>query len=277
MQQDCSIKGCSTKAWAKGLCATHYSRLHRGQSLYAKVKPKETGLTDKERFEKRIIKNEVSGCWIWQGFIASHGYGTFALHGERPMLAHRAAWRIYKGEIPKDQKYKYNTACVAHHCDNRRCVNVEHLFLTGWKGNMQDALAKGLHGYGWVPGSKNGNSKLTEEKVKKILADPRSLEEIGADYGVHAATISRIKLRQTWMHLKGNAVRHVPEPRLGERASNVKLTETEVKAIRASRKSQYALAEEFGVSQPHISALKRGALWGHVTGRLRHHRAKRVE
>lgn len=51
-------------------------------------------------------------------------------------LAHRVAWELVHGPIADD-------LCVLHRCDNRLCVNVEHLFLGTRGDNIRDASVKG--------------------------------------------------------------------------------------------------------------------------------------
>jgi hypothetical protein len=50
----------------------------------------------------------------------------------------------------------------------------------------------------------------------------------------------------------------------GERNGCSRLTEEQVLKIRVSRKSQGALAREFGVTQANISSIKCGKTWAHV-------------
>lgn len=52
------------------------------------------------------------------------------------MHAHRVAWLIFKGLIPKD-------CHVLHKCDIPSCVNPDHLFLGTNLDNMRDKVKKG--------------------------------------------------------------------------------------------------------------------------------------
>ena len=51
--------------------------------------------------------------------------------------AHRFMWRVKNGST--------NGLFVLHKCDNRKCMNTEHLFLGTQKDNVDDAIAKGRH------------------------------------------------------------------------------------------------------------------------------------
>lgn len=93
-----------------------------------------------ERFFKKIDKTKT--CWLWTaGLRGKSGYGAFKLNG-KVIDAHRVSYEIHKGEIPKGMY-------VCHTCDNRKCVNPEHLFLGTAKDNHQNAVDKGRVIFGW--------------------------------------------------------------------------------------------------------------------------------
>ena len=53
----------------------------------------------------------------------------------RTELAHRYAWTTRHGPIPKG-------ALLCHRCDERRCVNPDHLLLGDWRLSMADLKAE---------------------------------------------------------------------------------------------------------------------------------------
>lgn len=85
--------------------------------------------------------DEVTGCLVWTGSLDRWGYGRFHWNGkEHP--AHRAAWKLHTGqELEPD-------VCVLHHCDNRACIRIEHLFLGSHADNVKDKASKGRSGIG---------------------------------------------------------------------------------------------------------------------------------
>jgi len=94
------------------------------------------GWTIAERIAHYSRRDPVSGCWIWQASTQRQGYGL-ACYRNRVWLAHRLAWTGAHGPIPAGK-------ILCHRCDERRCVNPDHLFLGTWQVNMDDLKAKRL-------------------------------------------------------------------------------------------------------------------------------------
>lgn len=152
----------------------------------------------KELLAKKIASSvDVlgEGCWIWKkATFGINGYGAigFRVDGKHgTSSAHRASYMVYKGPIPEDM-------CVCHTCDNRRCVNPDHLWLGSKKDNAKDAISKGR----WHAGETHPLSVITDEKARAIyeLANggKKTGIEIAAMFGVSPALVSSIKLRRTY-------------------------------------------------------------------------------
>lgn len=99
----------------------------------------------------RTITTE-SGCMEYQGNINQKGYGKVCVFG-KTKHTHRHVWELLNGELP-------NALHVLHKCDNRPCINPEHLFLGTDLDNMRDSINKGR---------RNCSSKLNPDKIKQIL------------------------------------------------------------------------------------------------------------
>jgi hypothetical protein len=78
---------------------------------------------------------QPDGCVVWQRSVNRGGYGQLTVNG-RYVLAHRLAYEVHHGPVP-DGQY------VCHSCDNKICINPDHLWIGTASDNMQDAIAKG--------------------------------------------------------------------------------------------------------------------------------------
>lgn len=60
-------------------------------------------------------------CIVWTGALVHDGYGRIKVNG-KTRRAHRIAWEIFHGPIPKGM-------VLDHECENRRCIKLSHLRL----------------------------------------------------------------------------------------------------------------------------------------------------
>lgn len=145
-----------------------------------------------ESIRTRLMANREiteTNCWEWTGLINKGGYGITHFDGGG-RLAHRVSYMIYVGEIPDGLD-------VCHSCDNRKCINPEHLFAGTRLENMQDAVSKGRQ----ARGNKLPQTKLTEDAVVEM----RTMRESGAKYidladkfGVSFSAIAAVITKRTW-------------------------------------------------------------------------------
>ncbi len=139
--------------------------------------------SEKQRFLAKVKRVE-SGCHEWQTETNRGGYGKIWFRGKPSVPAHRVAYTLFVSPIPEGRH-------VLHRCDNRKCVNPEHLFLGSNRDNVSDMDGKGRRGT---------KSRLTYEdvgKIRQMLAERYSQAVIAKSFGVDQTTISRIKLGKT--------------------------------------------------------------------------------
>lgn len=132
-------------------------------------------------------------------FRNKQGYGQISVEG-KTRAHHRVAYCIANKLTLKD----IEGLVVMHKCDNPSCVNPEHLELGTHKDNTADMYAKQRNASPPPPvriGAANGNSRLTEEKVreiKKMIASCAPYKEIAVKFSISPSTVCQIATGKTW-------------------------------------------------------------------------------
>lgn len=159
-----------------------------------------TESTRREFWSNVDIRGEDE-CWEWTGGKSGNGYGNFMQNGDY-IGAHRMAYLIAEGEPPEPQ--------ANHHCDNRSCVNPNHIYAGTQKENIRDAMERGrfpLTGAVTTDqtGENNGGSRLTAAEAKLIweLKDEYTQYELADMFDVSRSNISVIHRGLSWTHVTG--------------------------------------------------------------------------
>ncbi len=146
------------------------------------------------RFIQRFRVNRETGCWEWIRGKTSSGYGSFYYRSKRQQ-AQRVSWQLFVGKFPAH-------LWVLHKCDNKACVNPDHLFLGTRLDNIRDMDAKGRRVTLPPRGENSGQSKLTHDQASRIIELYETgryyQHEIAAMFGVGKGAVSKIMRGETW-------------------------------------------------------------------------------
>ena len=100
------------------------------------------------RFWKKVNIRSKDDCWEWTGALKK-GYGQIhngdVVDGSNKMVSvHRLSWIIHFGPIPEDK-------LVLHKCDNKRCINPNHLYLGTHSDNIRDRVFRNPNSFPGIP------------------------------------------------------------------------------------------------------------------------------
>lgn len=135
-----------------------------------------------------------SSCFVVDS-LHDNGRGYIRLKHEGSYRGvHQITWEECFGPIPPGM-------CVCHKCDNRACINPEHLFLGTDSDNKRDCVAKNRQ----ARGATHGRTKLTIDSVRHIrdIYKPRiyTIRRISREFGVGYTTVRHILTRKNWRWL----------------------------------------------------------------------------
>ncbi len=160
--------------------------------------------TDVQRFFARLEEKAdgplVNGsrCIEWRGYTNEKGYGRIAMKGVGHIYCHRLMY-----ELSHRRQLRFEDV-VMHVCDNRLCVNPDHLDLGTVLMNNQDRASKGRS----AASKRGGGFRLTEEKVAHIkmllgegLVTPG---QIYRNFGITHRQLWGIRNGRSWAHVKYN-------------------------------------------------------------------------
>ena len=118
----------------------------------------------------------VHDCILYNGHIGNAGYGLdYDPETKKTITAHRLAFKAHYGYLPK---------VVMHLCDNKACVNPDHLLAGTQSENIQDCVRKGRHG---------AKSKLSSTEILEILLSDSSSRQLAKKYNVNQKTICNVR------------------------------------------------------------------------------------
>ncbi len=163
MAQECKI------LVARSQAAWHTGRMRKLQNRNA------------EWLLKRVSK--TGDCIVWKRAKNTSGYGVFR-QNKAIVRAHHFSFILHIGPIP-------NGLCVLHKCDNRACVNPDHLFLGTRADNLMDCIKK----------NRFPIAKLTAENVvdlRKRHSQGESYVSLGKRFNISHGHVWNVVSKRSW-------------------------------------------------------------------------------
>jgi len=239
----CAINSCNFDVYEHPWCAIHFARFKAfGSVLGSRVR--DTG-TLNERFHKKYIMAEKTGCWLWIGSCQGDGYATIQ-DGRRNLLATRLSYEIHFGDLQPTDK-------ICHKCDIPSCVNPDHLFLGTDQTNATDKMQKGRNVH------VGGKSELTAEDVVYIRQSDLNNKILADQFNLTPKSIKNIKTKKTFSNVLDTG-KVLP---LDERSYN--LNWASVVLLRLSKLTNKQVSQLFKIDESTVSDARLGRSWNSIS------------
>lgn len=144
-----------------------------------------------------IMANTITldnGCIEWKGSIARNGYGQIR-RNKKIITVTRLIMHLKNG-------FDLNSPLwVLHHCDNPRCINIDHLYVGNCRDNINDKIKRDRHNRG----RRVWKAKLKDSDIQKIFDLSNSGwtgSKIAKLYKIENSSIYLILRRKAWKHVK---------------------------------------------------------------------------
>lgn len=92
-----------------------------------------------EEYFLQYKTNNEYGCWEWNAGLNTGGYGSLRSPVTRKtMQAHIYSYAVYNNKLDKNFDHVVDLL-VLHRCNNRKCINPQHLYEGTYRDNHEDA------------------------------------------------------------------------------------------------------------------------------------------
>lgn len=165
-----------------------------------------------ERIASRIRIGTEDSCWLWSGCCNEKGYALARLEGGTVRVARLVLETKLGRKLGKHEETR-------HTCDIRPCCNPNHLEVGSHVDNILDRTERGraargashgsrLHPERLAWGSRHGQAKLSEEKVRQIFelrSQGLKQREIAVRFGCSRENVGRILRGERWKRVVPNS------------------------------------------------------------------------
>ena len=146
-------------------------------------------------WEDRYEVDPDTGCFNWIQSLC-HGYpqAHIMINGVRKRCGgHRLAWERVNGPIPEGDH-------IRHDCDNRKCVNPDHLRTGNHQDNVDDMDKRKRANRGYTSKPRIKAKQVREIRFRlEVLED--TLVSVARDFEMSRMQIRRIRDRQAWARI----------------------------------------------------------------------------